>query len=60
MPMLNNIELSPGVGFFKHNGKVVIFRAYSVTHEYRQNKADRMKLDVEVLSTEVTNEQATT
>ncbi|MCW0950275.1 hypothetical protein [Streptococcus anginosus] len=56
MTMLNDIELSPGVGFFKHNGKTVIFRAYSVTHEYRQNKADRMKLDVEVLSTEATNE----
>lgn len=56
MTMLNNIELSQGVGFFKYNGKVVIFRAYSVTHERRQNKADRMKLDVEVLSTEATNE----
>lgn len=56
MTMLNNIELSQGVGFFKYNGKVVIFRAYSVTHERRQNKADRMKLDVEVLSTEVNNE----
>lgn len=35
MPMLNNIELSPGVGFFKHNGKVVIFRASSVSHDSR-------------------------
>ncbi len=56
MTMQKNIELSPGVGFFKHNGKTVIFRAYSVTHEHRQNKADRMKLDIEVLSTEASNE----
>ena len=54
MTMLNNIELSPGVGFFKNSsGKIVIFRAYAVIHEHRPDKADRMKLDVEVLSMEV-------
>lgn len=57
MTMLNNIELSPGVGFFKNSsGKIVIFRAYAVIHEHRPDKADRMKLDVEVLSMEVQHE----
>ena len=57
MTMLNNIEPSPGVGFFKNSsGKIVLFRAYAVTHEHRQDKADRMKLDVEVLSMEVQHE----
>lgn len=53
MATLNNIELSPGVGFFRNGGEIIIFRAHHARIESPQYQAGRIKIEGEILCLEL-------